>query len=470
VPASGREGRLSGNLLAPGERVQLIFSGTWCRVDEVLGVGGQGEVYEVTLDTPLFSGMQAMALKCYRAKSATKEQWDALSVLVDLGPPSDRFLWPTDLAELHDRRTFGYVMPLRDHRFHGLAELARRQVTTSLRSLTVAGFQLADSFLALHSRGLCYRDISLGNVFFDPASGDILVCDNDNVAVDGQGHESVLGTTGFMAPEIERLEALPSTRTDLYSLSVLLFLLFVNHHPLVGEQELSFDCLDQTAYRYLYGSKPKFIFDPADDTNRPVRGVHDNALILWPLLPGFIQDLFVRSFTAGLDDPLEGRVQESQWKSAAARLRDSVTACGCGSELFFDDELGTVGGSPPGRCWACGGSPLVPPRLRIGRRVVVLNLNTVLYPHHLGGDLYNYSTQLAVVSSHPMDPRVQGLQNLTNDTWLAVEEDGTEHRIGHGRSVRLNAGIRITFPQAEGSVEDSVNPQVSTGEGGTKWG
>ena len=33
------------------------------------------------------------------------------------------------------------------------------------------GMELAGSFLALHAQGLCYRDISFSNVFFDPATG-----------------------------------------------------------------------------------------------------------------------------------------------------------------------------------------------------------------------------------------------------------------------------------------------------------
>ena len=59
---------------------------------------------------------------------------------------------------------------------------------------------LADCFLQLHAQGLCYRDISLGNVFFDPRTGRPLVCDNDNVGVDGRDQARVLGTSRFMAP------------------------------------------------------------------------------------------------------------------------------------------------------------------------------------------------------------------------------------------------------------------------------
>jgi eukaryotic-like serine/threonine-protein kinase len=441
----------AGTLLAESQLVSLATSGSRCRVDGLLGVGGQGEVYSVHLEAGSQPGTR-YAFKAYHPASATKDQWTALHVLVDLGSPSARFLWPLDLAEIPDRKTFGYLMAVRDPRFSGMVDLVRRSVSTTFTSLVVAGFQLADSFLQLHSRGLCYRDISLGNVFFDPQMGSVLICDNDNVAVDGQGHQSVLGTTGFMAPEIERLEAYPSTRTDLHSLAVLLFLIFINHHPLIGKRELAFASLDQDAFRSLYGTDPVFVFDPNDESNRPVLGVHDNAIVLWPLYPRFFRDLFTRAFTDGLRDPVDGRIRESQWKSATARLRDSIIRCGCGAELFYDDDLGTIAGETPGTCWACKGHPSIPPRLHLGRQLVMLNPDTVLFPHHLGGDLYDYSTHLGRVTEHPLDPRVRGLQNLTDDVWVATDPDGMEHRIGRERSVRLIDGMTISFPRLEGRI------------------
>jgi eukaryotic-like serine/threonine-protein kinase len=441
---------LSGSLLTPGERIVLSSSGTSCDVESVLGTGGQGEVYQVRLSSLQSQG--TFAFKCYHPSVASKEQWQALSTLVDVGPPTDRFLWPLDLAEINHLQSFGYLMALRDPRFAGLAQLVRRDISTSFRSLTLAAFQLADSFLALHSRGLCYRDISLGNMFFDPTNGDVLICDNDNVAVDGMGHASVLGTTGFMAPEIERLEAVPSTTTDLYSLSVLLFLMFINHHPLIGERERSFASLDQTAFRSLYGTDPVFIYDPDDASNRPVPGVHDNALVLWPLYPRAFQRLFIRAFTTGLRDPVNGRVRESTWKRGAAALRDLILRCGCGAESFYDDELGTIANAVPGECWACQGHPVIPPRLRLATTVVVLNPDTVLYPHHLGGDPYDYSVPLARVSRHPVDPTIQGLENLSTETWRAQGSDGIEHDVGPQRSVRLTDGMRIRFTRADATV------------------
>ena len=87
--------------------------------------------------------------------------------------------------------------------------------------------------------GAKYQDISFGNLFFNPDNGDVLICDNDNVSFDNSKPGGVLGTPGFMAPEIVRGEKRPSKDTDRYSLSVLLFYLFMVNHPLEGKLEAS---------------------------------------------------------------------------------------------------------------------------------------------------------------------------------------------------------------------------------------
>lgn len=63
-------------------------------------------------------------------------------------------------------------------------------------------------------------------MFFDPDTGDVLICDNDNVSANGIDNSSVYGTPRFMAPEIVMGQAKPSRNTDLYSLAVLLFYMF----------------------------------------------------------------------------------------------------------------------------------------------------------------------------------------------------------------------------------------------------
>jgi len=168
-------------------------SGHPCTIETFLGGGGQGEVYRVLVQGRPF------ALKWYFPQQATPAQRQALATLVHKGPPSAGFLWPLELIEAPapapGTAGFGYLMPLREARHKGLVDLMKRRVDPSFRVLSLAGLQLAQTFLRLHAQGLCYRDISFGNVFFDPATGEIAVCDNDNVAIDGQGGGIFGGST-----------------------------------------------------------------------------------------------------------------------------------------------------------------------------------------------------------------------------------------------------------------------------------
>lgn len=148
----------------------------------------------------------------------------------------------------------------------------------------------------LHTMGYSYRDISFGNMFFDPDTGDVLICDNDNVSANGIDNSSVYGTPRFMAPEIVMGQAKPSRNTDLYSLAVLLFYMFMMGHPLEGKLEAEIKCMDIHAMNKLYGKNPIFIYDPNDKSNRPVKGYQDNVIIYWELYPQVIRDLFIKSF------------------------------------------------------------------------------------------------------------------------------------------------------------------------------
>lgn len=441
------------SLLAPGDQVSTE-GGRTCAIQNFIGSGGQGEVYSAQLDG------QAVAVKIYfpdylRADTNLR---DRLTRAIQKGPPSSRFLWPQALVEQPE---FGYVMPLRDPRFRGIVEVVTREVELSFDALARAGFELAESFGDLHVSGLCYRDISFGNVFMDPDKGEILVCDNDNVDVNGE-EGGILGTPRFIAPEVVRREAMPSTQSDQYSLAVLLFYLLMNHHPLEGQKEFEIHALDLPAMKKLYGTEPLFIFDPADESNRPVPGTHDNALIFWELYPEFLRRHFTRSFTDGLRDPQHGRVLEVVWKGAMARLRDSIFHCPqCGVELFYDVEKlrGHIG---LGSCWKCSSTPSPGFRLRfsnraldthVGSSITILHDSRKIFPHHTDPiRTFDFSAPVAEVNRHPTQPEILGLKNLDHRAWTADRGDGQLKEVPPGKSFTLRDGARINFGKVEAEV------------------
>ena len=193
---------------------------------------------------------RSLALKWYRPDSASASQLDRISRLLALGAPGRAFLWPIDIAHAENRPSFGYVMAARESRFESLSTLMDARVRIPLEVVCRAAANLADAFLALHASGLCYADISFGNLFVDPANGDVAICDNDNVGVDGE-RSDVLGTPYFMAPEIVRGEAVPSIVADRHSLAVVLFYLLLRHHPLFGAREHALHDLTPDSLRTL---------------------------------------------------------------------------------------------------------------------------------------------------------------------------------------------------------------------------
>ncbi|HEX8492202.1 MAG TPA: hypothetical protein VF658_05120 [Pyrinomonadaceae bacterium] len=435
-------------ILREGQTVRAEPSGMMCTAEKLLGAGGQGEVYKATL------GGEAVALKWFFPQMATPEQRAAIELLVRKGAPSEHFLWPIELAVHEQVEGFGYVMGLRPPRFKNIVDLMKRRIEPTFRALATACFHLAHNYLLLHTQGFCYRDISFGNAFFDPDTGDILICDCDNVAPDGKGTLGVLGTPRFMAPEVVLGTAVPSTQTDLFSLAVLIFYMLTVSHPLEGKKETEIKCLDLPAMNKLYGSEPIFIYDPADDSNRPVPGIHDNALAFWRIYPQFLRDTFTRAFTEGIRSPLHGRVRESEWRAQMIRLRDSIIYCShCGLENFYDaDRLRATNGNP-GLCWSCAVQLTLPPRIRIGTQVVMLNHDTQLFPHHTDDDrLYDFSSPAAVVTRHPTNANIWGLKNLTDNKWVVTTADGEVRDVEPQRSVTLAVKTRIQFGKAEGEI------------------
>lgn len=437
-------------ILKLGQKVCTESSGITCTVELFLGGGGQGEVYQANL------GGKPIALKWYFPDylQLDSQQRERLETVIQSGAPSDRFLWPMELASAPDAAGFGYIMPLREPRYKGMVDLMKRRIEPNLRALATAGFELADSFFQLHAKGLCYRDISFGNVFFDPDTGNVLICDNDNVSVDGEGKSGVLGTPRFMAPEVVCGEALPSRQTDLFSLSVLLFYMFMVNHPLEGKREAQIMSLDLPAMSKLYGTEPIFIFDPKDDSNRPVSGYQNNALAFWPIYPQFLRGLFTRAFTDGIRDPQNGRVGEGEWRSAMVRLRDSIVYCSyCSVENFYDADALKATGGHPGYCWSCERQLQLPPRIRIGKNVVMLNYDAQLCPHHVDDrKLYDFSQPVAAVTQNPKNPSIWGIKNCSNEKWVITTAEGNIKDVEPGRTVTIAIGTKINFGKTEGEI------------------
>lgn len=420
-------------VLAEGVEVDLGPLGrAW--VTSLLGQGGQGYVFEVRRD----SG-EPLALKWYKPESATAQQYDEMQQLVEIGSPHGRFLWPLSMARVATEPSFGYVMHLRHPRFLELsflllnADRDGNPLDVSFASIIELCRQLSYSFLRLHARGLCYRDISFGNVFFDPGNGNVLICDNDNVGIDN-GTGRVLGTPYFMAPEVVRdttYRTLPNTDTDRHSLAVLLFYALFLGHPLEGARTDS-GMRDAQWLMTHFGTDPLFCMHPTRSDNRPAQIVQQ----YWKIYPQFVRDLFVQAFVEGLDQP-GARVTEGQWIKALDRLRDGMLACpACGTTNFWAPGAESV------TCWQDGTEFRPPYLLDLGRRTIAVGPQSTIRSDHLTSGI-DQPTVLARVRQHPEAKDRWGLHNASDFSWPVAYPGGQSFLLQPDRTIELVEGAKI---------------------------
>jgi serine/threonine protein kinase len=435
------------NTFRPGDTVWLEMAGERCEIRELIGSGGQGEVYRGS-----FQGRDC-ALKWYFPQHATPERRAGIDRLLKKGAPSDSFLWPCDLALKPELPSFGYVTPLRAARFRSLGELLSRRADPTFRALTTACLGLSEVYQRLHADQFCYTHVALGTIFFDPETGDISISENDQVVLSGQEWTGSIGPARFLAPELIARKAPPSTATNLHSLAVLLFCMLMGHHPLEGRHETEISCMDAAAMRKLYGTNALFIFDPKNLSNLPVPGLQDNALVFWNFYPGYVRDVFLRAFTAGLYDP-SARISENEWRSIFTRMRDQIYYCdNCGSENFLLDSGNSPGSLPEQECWSCHQTLPPPLRMRLVHHAVVLNQDTVLFAHHLDANRRNdFSQIMAEMALHPTRENVWGMKNVSAQTWNSFSPTGASIAVPSGRSVSMIRGLRIRFGNVEGTV------------------
>ncbi len=436
-------------MVASGWIVERRVDGSRLGLGPVLGSGGEGTVYAAE---QLDRTGPFIAVKWYHSQRAGSQRHHQLQRLVEAGPPSDRFLWPDSIVHSPDEPTgLGYSMPMRPHDYVRFDRVIASAESLAFPVLATIGRNLADSFHALHAAGLCYRDVKDANVFVRESDGEVLICDNDNVSVEG-APAGVRGSLYYMPPEVMLGAVPPSRRSDQFSLAVLLFYLLVHHHPLEGRRTLG-GVWDADAQVRALAREPLFIFDPDNPANRPEPQMQSLPLVWWPLLPRYVQALFVRTFGPGLHDP-GARVTETQWREALDDLRASARNCDCGANNLDDPDRDGQ------QCWSCGevlaARPTLHPARPRGRRPLQLDVGTTLTPVNTSGALHtDHRVAVGVVEAHPEQPEIRGLRNLDQNTWTFRDEaTGASSPVGPGQVLRLRAG-RLDFGTGHAAVVKS---------------
>ena len=410
--------------LKPNEIVSLT-NGSKAKIIEKLGQGGQGIVYKVEL------AGQKMALKWY-INPPGKKFYKNLDENVIKGAPSDAFLWPEYLTVQKGQGSYGYIMKIRPQGYYEFGHylLARVQFK-SVEAMINAAMKICEGFKALHLNGYSYQDLNYGNFFINPETGDVLICDNDNVFPQ-KDESGILGKARYMAPEIVCGKNAPDKFSDRFSLSVILFLLFYGNHPLEGARVLACPCMTESYEKKFYGSEAIFIYDEKNNTNRPVRGVHNNVLRRWMAFPAILRETFKNEFSQDcLKNPQKRKI-EAEWQKVIQQLRDSLVTCPiCGRETFVDSP------SAP-KCMNCGKDFTLAGTLRIGSRDILLTPNTKVYVD------YDNKPDIEVINV-PGDKYPIQLRNITSNKWTVETPSGKLKAIEPNMTMPVKAGLKVSI-------------------------
>ncbi len=114
--------------------------------------------------------------------------------------------------------------------------------------------QIAKALSHAHSRGIIHRDIKPHNLML-LRDGTVKVADFGIAALESEYHENngeAIGSIHYIAPEQAR-GASPDTRSDIYSLGVVMFEMFTGRKPYLG------DTIQEIAVKHMNAEPPSML-------------------------------------------------------------------------------------------------------------------------------------------------------------------------------------------------------------------
>jgi serine/threonine protein kinase len=245
--------------------------------------------------------------------------------------------WPKSLVrDVDTRKTIGFIMPKVAHQFqftHILDPELRKDHRTQSgfvfedQQLLKIAYELVRLVDRLHIAGYVIGDMNGANIRIN-GMGGIAIIDSDSFQVTEIRnsspfiHHCGVGVAEFLPPELIHQNFATTTReatTDLHSLAVLLFKLFMgNTHPFLvdaagGAVRDPLDNVEAGIYPY--------------DVDRRIESLrpHPVSPVFGRLHPD-VRSLFQRAFSVGLGTPAV-RPKPSEWTVALDRARKASKKC-----------------------------------------------------------------------------------------------------------------------------------------------
>jgi len=311
---------------------------------------------------------------------------------------------------------------------------------------------MASSVRRLHFAGLAHSDLSHNNVLIDPKHGDASVIDCDSLVVPGLAPPTVMGTAGYIAPEVIAGRKQPSIETDLHALAVLIYESLLLRHPLMGPKVRSTRSPEEDDLLSM-GAQALYVEHPNDASNR----LKPTPEIPVQRLGPYLEKLFIKTFVVGLHAP-HLRASASEWEKALQKTLDLIHP------------------SPDGKNWfiVAQGLPLVCP---FSKRKLAAPVPVATFLRHIkrpGSDTLDFKDDehsLTVWNGQylypwharsnvsPLDAKRDPVGYFTfhQDKWYLVNQSNADmllvdnpDYLRHGHHVELTPGLRVLLSLEDG--------------------
>lgn len=310
------------NTNAPGPWTGRLLGGRY-EVREVIGRGGMADVY-LGVDARLGRQVALKILKStlssdptfrnrfrLEAMSASKMSHPSIVRVFDAGDEDNG-----PAGETPPGSTTPYIV-MEHVEGHLLSTLMRQGKLEERHILKVADGVLT-ALEVSHKAGIVHRDIKPANIMIS-GDGTVKVMDFGiaRAVSDATGNleqtTSILGTALYISPEQAKGEE-PDTRTDLYSLGVVMYELLAGSPPFTSESPVSI------AYKHI-SEEPR----PLREVNPAVS--EDIALIVEAAMKKELQERFptAQAFRAAIEDVAQGRPPKLPTPGARVRIEAAVT-------------------------------------------------------------------------------------------------------------------------------------------------
>lgn len=228
------------------------------------------------------------------------------------------------------------------------------------KRLQIASF-LFNSLELIHISGLLFTDLSPNNIMVSRDKNNLVFIDTDNMRRKRDCYLSVVGTDGYMAPEIylgladmnkkintaefDKLE-LPksgklSIESDIFSAAIIVFQLLTLQHPFIGDAVEDGTAAEESA---ALRCETDYILhkNGNNESSTPFVQLFKECKIVTSKL----QDLFYRTFVDGKDNPYL-RPTALEFAEAFDEAQDMLATCEkCGADFIYTPEQENC-------CWDC---------------------------------------------------------------------------------------------------------------------